>query len=131
MAVISGKNGKIIAGGSTLLDCVNWQVTQEANTPEYASTDTGGAKASVDGVHRFTLTADVLVNTTALLEDALQVGDAVTVLGYLDATRFESYPARVQSIAKTIDINDGGEITQSVSFAPNGAWTYISTSVDS
>lgn len=131
MAVISGKAGKIIAGGSTLLDCVNWQVTQEANTPEYASTDTGGAKASLDGVHRFTLTADVLVNTTDFLHNALQVGDAVSVLGYVDATNFETYPARVQSIAKTIDINDGGEITQAVSFSPNGAWTNFNSVVDS
>lgn len=124
MANKSGKAGKLMISASKILGVRNIQTTQNSNNPMFATSESSGHKISVAGVKNATVSCDIVLDTDQRLETQLKVGDAVTLLVYEDATVFETYPVRLESLNKTIDINDGGEVTQAATFSPNGAWTY-------
>lgn len=125
MAHKSGKSGSLqISGASKVFGATNISPTQNANVPTFGTSESAGHKVSVGGTKSFTLTCDVVLDDGKRLEDQMEVGDAVTLKAFEDGSVSETYPARVESISKNIDINDGGEITQSVSFVSNGRWTF-------
>lgn len=124
MANKSGKSGKLVVGASKILGVRNIQTTQTSNNPQFATSETNGHKITVGGVKNATMSADIVLDTDERLEDRMEVGDAVTLLVYEDASVSETYPMRLESISKAIDINDGGEVTQAVTFSPNGRWTF-------
>lgn len=129
MPRISGKDGKISYGASNISDVRRISVSVEANTPEFATSETAGHKVSVTGTKRFDVSCDCVLNTDDAQYVALRVGDTATLSAYENDTRLWSLPVRVRSIAEEVDVDDGGEVTVAMTFAPNGVFTYPDGSV--
>lgn len=131
MAYKSGVTGKLVLSGSNVLGVRNIQDTQSSNNPTFNTSETDGHKVSVGGTKSFTLSCDIVLDDGKRIETQMEVGDAVTIQVHEDDSSYMIYPARLESVAKTIDINDGGEITQAAAFTANGVWTFVSGSQSS
>jgi hypothetical protein len=114
MAAISGKNGKVIQGAVDIVDTLGWTLNLISNNPAYASNATAGHKTRVVGVADNNGTF-----TYAYQGGAAEItqGQAVTLKLYLNATKFWTVPAVIDSIAHNTDINDGAIVTLTASFS--------------
>lgn len=124
MLNISGVRGKI-AVSSTDIDCVRkWSAKLQSNNPSFASSTVPGHKVSVAGVKSGTVSFEVALNVDAPQTEDFKVGQAVTLKLYEDATRFWTFPVRIDSVGQDVDINDGGEVVVQYEASTNGVWTY-------
>lgn len=123
MATISGKNGKVMIGSTTLADITKWDFTPTSNNPSYASSATGGFKTRRAGVKDGSGSLDFKLDLADPITDDFDEGSAVTLLLYIDATRFHTVPAIIDSIAWSVDINDGDVVGGTAQFSITGAWT--------
>lgn len=137
MATISGKNGKVITGSSDWAHVSNWSLTITSNNPQYGSSGTTGHKTSVAGVKSCSGTIEVVHDVADPLFEAVGSSDAVvpglsvTLLLYENAARYWSIPARIESVAEEVDIDDGGYVTVTCEFTGMGAWTYPDLTISS
>lgn len=118
MSAISGKNGKVVQGSTDLVDTLGWTLNLLSNNPAYASNATSGVKTRVVGV------ADSNGTVTFAYQGAaaeITQGQAVTLKLYLNATKFWTVPAVIDSIAYNTDINDGNIVSVTASFSGTGA----------
>jgi hypothetical protein len=123
MATISGKNGRIKIGSTTLADITLWQLTTKAGNPAYASSATQGWKTRREGVRDASGTVRFKLDLADPITDDFDEGDAVTLLLHLDATRFYTVPAIIDSLAWEVDINDGDVIGGVAEFSSTGPIT--------
>lgn len=121
MSVISGKNGQVKIGATTLADVTQWTLQKLSNNPSYASSSTAGHKKRVAGVKDARGVVQMKFNDAAAA--GLDEGDSVTLLLYVDATHFYSVPALVDSYRVDVDINTGEIVGATAEFSANGAWT--------
>jgi hypothetical protein len=123
MATISGKNGRIKIGSTTLADITLWQLVTRAGNPAYASSATQGWKTRREGVRDASGTVRFKLDLADPITDDFDEGDPVTLLLYLDATRFYTVPAIIDSLAWEVDINDGDVIGGVAEFSATGPIT--------
>ena len=123
MAVESGKDGKIMIGGSDIGDIKNWKFTRNANNKSYASSRTAGHTKVVKGVKSGTVSFELVLDPDDPIEDRINEGDDVTLLLYRDASRYWSVPVRIESMDDSVNIEEGDPPTVSVEAQTNGAWT--------
>ena len=131
MATISGKDGKILVGTSDYAELRNWNFTPSSNNPQFGSSSSAGHKKSVAGVKSGTVSFAQVLETVDAIYESVKPGDAVVLLLYeikdntaVSPDRFWSVPARIESLAVDVDVDDGGEVTVGVEATTNGAWTY-------
>jgi hypothetical protein len=123
MATISGKNGLVKIGSTTLAEITRWKLVTTANNPSYASSATQGWKTRREGVRDATGEIQFKLDLADPLTDDFDEGDAVTLLLYLDATRFYTVPAIIDSLAWEVDINNGEVIGGTAAFGATGPIT--------
>ncbi len=118
---ISGKNGLVKIGSTAVAEVTKWSFTKQAGSSRYASSSTGGFKRSVPGVKSGSGEIQFKFDTSAA--SPLVEGAAVTLLLYLDATRFYSVPAIVTQVHVDVDIDSGDAIGGAARFDSDGAWS--------
>lgn len=131
MAKISGKNGKILVGSSTLPGIRKWSADLKSNNPQFATSDAPGHKVSVAGVKSGTVSFEAVLDDGDVIYEDYKPGQEVTLKLYENATRFWIVPVRIEGIKGEADINDGGELVVPYEATCNGAWTYPDGTVSS
>lgn len=124
---ISGKNGKIMIGTTTIADVRKVSFDIQSNNPQYATSSAPGHKRSVAGVKSGTVSFDVVLDVTnanARQDSSIRIGEQYTLLVYEDASNYWTYPVRIDSMSSEVDINEGGEVSQSYKASTYGAWSY-------
>jgi hypothetical protein len=123
MSVISGKEGKVLIGATTLADITGWTLRTVSHNPAYASSATAGHRKRVSGVKDATGSIAFKLNLADPITDDFAEGSAVTLLLHLDATRFYSVPAVIDALRLEVDIDRGEVIGGTAEFSADGAWT--------
>jgi hypothetical protein len=123
MAVISGVAGSVQIGSSALVECTGWTFNKKVSVHKYASCATGGFKAAVPGVKDGSGSISGKYDDADPIEDAIDVGDSVTLKLYVDADDFYSVPSVIESLDLTVDIDEGEIVGWEAGFQTNGAWT--------
>lgn len=124
MAVFSGKDGKVLIGAVTLASITKWTFNTEANTDRFAHSGSSGYKVTVAGSLMGDGTIEGKVDAADPITDDFTEGSGVTLLLYLDATRFYSVPSIIKRLQYgEVDIDNGVAVPWNASFETNGAWT--------
>lgn len=123
MSTFSGKDGKVLIGGTALADITRWSLRTSAQNSAYASSSTGGYKKRVPGVKDASGSIAFKLNTADPITGDFDEGSAVTLLLYLDGTRFYSVPAVIDALKLEVDIDSGQVVGGVAEFSANGAWT--------
>ena len=123
MPTISGKDGHVKIGAADVAEITAWSLNTTSNNPAYASSSTGGYKRRVSGVKDATGSIAFKLDPADPVTDDFDEGDHVTLLLYVDATRFYSVPAVIDAINLEVDIDSGDIIGGRAEFSANGAWT--------
>ena len=123
MSLETGDDGKVLIGGTPLADITAWSLEATSRAVSYASSASGGYRRRLPGVKegrgRITFKLDV----SNPLTNQFDQGSSVTLLLYLDATRFYSMPAVIDSVQIEVDIDGGELIGGQAEFTANGPWT--------
>lgn len=120
MAAISGKDGKVIQGSTDITDTLGWTINKMSNNPAYASNATAGVKKRVAGVKDSNGTFTYAYQGAA---EEITEGSSYTLKLYLNATKFYTVAAVIDSISANVDINDGGIVSYTANWSGNGAVT--------
>jgi hypothetical protein len=123
MALETGDDGKVLIGGTPLADITAWSLETTARGVAYASSTTGGYRKRLPGVKEGRGRIQFKLDVANPLTNQFNEGTAVTLLLYLDATRFYSVPAVIDSIQIEVDIDGGELIGGEAAFSTDGAWT--------
>jgi hypothetical protein len=123
MSTLSGKDGRVKIGSTTLADITAWSLRTSSHNSAYASSSTAGHRKRVAGVKDAAGRIAFKLNTDDPLTNDFDVGSAVTLLLHLDATRFYSVPAVIDALRLEVDIDTGDVIGGVAEFSANGAWT--------
>jgi len=123
MPLETGDDGKVLIGGSPLADITAWSLETMVRSIAYASSATGGYRKWLPGVKEGRGKIQFKLDVANPLTNSLNEGSLVTLLLYLDATRFYSVPAIIDSIRVAVDIDGGDLVGGQAEFSTNGAWT--------
>ncbi len=123
MAVISGKDGKVMIGAGAVADITYWTLTTMALNPAYASSATGGYRKRVGGVKDGGGLIRGKLDLADAVTDDLNEGDTVTLLLYLNASKFYTVPAVIDRLRFEVDIDTGDVVSWEADFSTSGAWT--------
>lgn len=123
MAAMSGTLAKVMIGASTLVECTGWTYTRSAILHAYASCNTSGYKKRVKGTMDSSGTLKGMFDESNFIEDYFGVGDAVTLLLYINGTDYWSQPAMIETLEIETDVDEGALIPWSSSWSGNGAWS--------
>ena len=118
---VSGKSGKVLIGSNSIGEVTKWSATFEASSSRYASSATGGYKASLSGVKSGSGSIDFKLDTLAA--SAVLEGASATLLLYVDATHFYTVPATIKNFKVEVNIDSGEVVGAAADFDTNGAWT--------
>ncbi len=123
MSVISGKDGKVMIGVAAVADITYWSFSTAAQNPAYASSATAGHRKRLGGVKDGGGVIRGKLDIADAVTDDFNEGDAVTLLLYLNATKFYSVPAVIDRLQFEVDIDSGDVVGWEAEFSANGAWT--------
>lgn len=123
MATKSGKDGKIMIGGTTLADITGWTLNRRSNNPSYASSATAGHKTRREGVKDYSGSFTFKLDVADPITGDITEGTTYTLLLYLDGSLFWSCPVIIDSIAHECDINDGEVLGGTCEFSATAAPT--------
>jgi hypothetical protein len=123
MATLSGKDGKLKLGATTIADVTSWILETRSQNHAYASSSTSGYRRRVAGVRDGGGRIDFKLDFADPITDDFDVGSQVTLLLHLDATRFYSVPAVIDVLRFEVDVDTGDVIGGRAEFSTNGAWT--------
>ena len=118
---ISGKDGKVTVNATDIGDVTKWTLDESSNNPAYASNSTSGSKKRVAGVKDSSGTIEYELDTAAA--EPLTVGATATLKLYINATKYYSVPAIIDSIGTVCDVDTGAIVAHSAKFSGNGAIT--------
>ncbi len=121
---VSGKDGSVKVGVSTLPSVRKWSFDFKSNNPQFATSDAPGHKVSVAGVKSGTVNFEAVLDTDNVIYTSYKPGQLVTLLLHENASRYWTVPVRIEGITGECDINDGGELVVPYSATTYGAWTY-------
>ena len=128
MAAASGQYGQIKIGGSTLVECTEWTMNEEAAEHAYASCATSGWRKRVAGTKDVSGTAGGIFDPADPIHGYVNIGDSVTLLLYYSASKYHSVPAVILSIETNVNIEDGEIVRWTINWGGNGAPTMNSGS---
>ncbi len=123
MPLETGDDGKVLIGGAPLADITAWSLETTTRSVAYASSATGGYRKRLPGVKEGHGRIRFRLDVASPLTNHINEGSAVTLLLYLDATRFYSVPAVLDSLQIEVDIDGGELIGGQADFSTDGAWT--------
>lgn len=123
MATLSGKDGKVVVGGTPLAEITAWTLVTSSRNPSYASSDTGGWKTRLAGVKDGRGMLRGKLDTASPITSQLDEGDAATLLLHLNGTLSYQVPAIIDELRLEIDIDTGDVIGWAAEFSVTGAVT--------
>ncbi|MDZ4781242.1 MAG: hypothetical protein SGJ19_13390 [Planctomycetia bacterium] len=123
MSVISGKDGKVMIGVTAVANITFWNFSTLAQNPAYASSATAGHRKRLGGVKDGGGVIRGKLDLTDAVTNDVNEGDSVTLLLYLNATKFYSVPAVIDRLQFEVDIDSGDVVGWEAEFGANGAWT--------
>lgn len=123
MTTISGKNGKVDVGSSTLLEITSWNFTTTSNNSVWGSSSSSGYKKRQAGTKDMTGNIAGQFDTSSPIYNTMEEGDDVTLKLYLNASLFYEVPALIESFNLSIDVDNGAVVGWTSAFGSNGAWT--------
>ena len=127
MAAASGQYGKIMIGGSTLIECTGWSFDRSVAEHVYASCATSGYKKRVAGTKDGTGELRGVLDPADPIEGYINEGDQVTLLLYFTAAKYHSVPAQINNISVEVDVEEGEIVRWTAGFGINGAWSLNQT----
>lgn len=123
-AGISGMNGDVKIGSTSIFEICKWGFNPKANVAKYASNKTLGYKKAVPGVKDGSgncegkwVPANPAYTTGILVE-----GTLLTLNLYINATQFWQVPSCVESFKIDVDLDTGDVIGWTCDFQTDGAW---------
>ncbi len=123
MSLETGDDGKVLIGGTPLADITAWSLETTTRAVAYASSTTGGFRKRLPGAKEGRGRIQFKIDVASPLTNQINEGSAVTLLLYLDATRFYTVPAVIDSLQIEVDIDGGALIGGQAEFSTDGAWT--------
>jgi hypothetical protein len=123
MSLETGDDGKVLIGGTPLADIAAWSLETTTRSVAYASSATGGFRKRLPGVKEGRGRIQFKLDVTSPITNSINEGSAVTLLLYLDATRFYTVPAVIESLQVEVAIDGGQLIGGQAEFSTDGAWT--------
>lgn len=120
MATISGKNGKVTAGGAAIADVTRWELTLKSKNPAYASSSTDGWKTRRPGVREGSGAISFKLDLAQNPLGSLQEGMMIDLRLYLDSAKFYQLPAIVDEVRWLVDIDDGEIVGGEARFSSTG-----------
>ncbi len=117
---ISGKNGSVKIGDA-VAEITRWSFAKQAVSSRYASNSSGGFKRTLAGAKSGSGQIEFKFDVDAA--SPLVEGASVTLLLYLDATRFYSVPAVLTQVQIDVNIDKGDVVSGAARFETDGAWT--------
>ena len=123
MALVSSKTGNAKWDGSDIPHSRGWNFSAISDNKQFASSDTAGHVSRVAGHKDHNGTVRAYVESASDIEGVLREADLGSLTLYEDATRFWTFPAIIDSIEVTAEI-EGGEIVEvSINWSATGALT--------
>ena len=123
MAGISGQNGKVLAGATTIAEVTGHNFTRRSNNPAWGSSSIPGEKQRVPGVKDSSGSIDFKYDPDDPVPAVLDAGDTVTLYLYLNATVYHTVPAVIDEISYETDVDEGGIVGGSFSYSQTAAPT--------
>jgi hypothetical protein len=123
MAVVSGKDGNVKVGATTIAHVTKWSFSPESNNPNWASNQTAGYKNRVAGIKDGKGKLSCKWDTTALQIATIDVGQAITLDLFTTATQKYVVPAIIDDLEVTVDLDKGETEDLDIKFSITGAWT--------
>lgn len=115
MAVISGKNGTVNAGGA-ISDATSWSLSMTSNNPSWASSNTSGYKKRVAGIMDTSGSYSAKWSASIPVAGSLVSSAAFTI----DGTNTWTLDIIIDSVNLEVDMDDGDVVGYSVDFSGNG-----------
>jgi hypothetical protein len=122
MSLLTGDNGKVLIGAQAVADVTRWLLRTFAETASYASSATAGFRKTHQGNRQGRGHIEFRLDSANPITGDFEEGSAVTLLLHLDATRFYSVPAVIESLEMNVDIDGGDLVGGKAEFVTNGAW---------
>jgi len=123
MAVYVGKDGKVVAGATTLAQITDWSFNAKSNNAVWASSSTGGYKTRAAGVKDGTGSFSFKIDDTTQQWDSIEVGTLVSLTLYLDSSNYITVPAIIDDVTYDCNINEGEPPAGKANFGITAAWT--------
>lgn len=128
-AGISGKDGDVKIGTTSICEIRKWSFNPKSNNPAYASNKTGGYKKRVAGVKDGTGSMEGAWDPATPATAVINPGTSATLKLYINATQFYSVPSIIDSFKLDVDVDSGEIVGWSADFGSDGAWTDPTTSM--
>ncbi len=122
-AGFSGKDGTVKIASTDVAEIRNWKFNPKSNNPRYASNKTSGYKRTVAGVKEGSGSMSGAWDHSIDFLAVVDVGTAVTLKLYTDATHFFSVPSVIDDCSINVDVDNGEIVSWDSNFSTNGAWT--------
>ncbi len=123
MSGISGKNGYAKIGATNIAEVTGWSFKPSSNNSAWGSSDSSGYKKRVAGTKDGSGSIEGKYDPSTSFIGVIDVGTEVTLLLYINATKYYSVPSIIDSYDLSVDINDGEVVGFSADFSTNGTWT--------
>ncbi|MBI5724599.1 MAG: hypothetical protein HZA50_11610 [Planctomycetes bacterium] len=121
-APITGKSGTLALNGATLADVQQWTVKRQTDVKAYASSSTAGWEKTLDGNHKWTLSAKVLAPDGSA-DPGVEIGDLVTFTGTMDTGKTITGYVRIANIGVDVNIGSADAIGLDIEATGDGAYT--------
>ena len=123
MTLITGDEGKVLAGGTPVADITGWTFRTSVVSRSYSSSATGGYERQLIGASSGRGTFAFQLDLANPLTDQLQEGSSVTLRLHVDTSRYYSVPALIEALEMEVHVNGDKLVGGQAEFATNGAWT--------
>lgn len=123
MGLITGDEGKVLSDGTQIADITGWMFRTSVSARRYSSSATAGHERQLAGAASgrgsFTFQLDLANPIT----DELEEGSHLTLRLHVDASRYYSVPALIESLQIDVNVDDDAMVGGRAEFAADGAWT--------
>ena len=123
MSLLTGDNGKVLIGAEAIADVTRWSLRTFVETGTYASSASAGFRKAHQGNRQGRGQIEFRLDPANPITGDFEEGSAVTLLLYLDAARFYSVPAVIESLEMIVNVDGGDLVGGKAEFVTNGAWT--------
>jgi hypothetical protein len=124
MAVPSTICGKVTLGSSDFAHITSWRFSKSGNVQTYTSSSGAGHQLTLPGQLSGEVSFDAIYDPADDLYDRIRPNDQVTLLLYVDATRYHSVPCRINDMDDEVNIAEGSPPTIACTAQSHGQWTY-------
>ncbi|MBX7164808.1 MAG: hypothetical protein K1X74_00545 [Pirellulales bacterium] len=123
MALLSGRDGKVLVGGATVADVSGWHFMTRAEGKTYASSATAGFRRRTSGARHGQGKLQGKLDRGAAIHEAFAEGDTVVLRLHLSPTHYYQVPAVIDALRLVVDVERDEVTGWEAEFTSDGAWT--------